>query len=233
MLLRRRDSRVKGRSVHVEAARQGEAVAGPGRFARSVMPRDAVGAVGSEANGGGNQSLMMDHSAAVSPWPLDRHAYPRRLREYLPSTKQALNTAVRQVLAIASDCGCPEENQTDLEIALREALANAMIHGNAFHDAKSIFLRCYGAPGAAMLIIVRDQGEGFAPDDVPDPRGPERMHLHHGRGLFLMRELMDHVEHRKNGREVVLFKSLGSNDDGAPTPDDDGDAHHRPGGSDS
>jgi serine/threonine-protein kinase RsbW len=176
------------------------------------MRRDAPGIATARhaITGEGIFTLMTDHSATsdASPWPLDRHAYPLRLREYLPSTKQALNTAVRRVLRIATSCGCPEENQTDLEIALREALANAIIHGNAFHDAKSIFLRCYGAPGSAMLIIVRDQGEGFAPGEVPDPRGPDRMHLHHGRGLFLMRELMDYVEHRKNGREVILYKTL-------------------------
>jgi len=156
---------------------------------------------------------MVDRPASVSPWPLDRQSYPLRLRAFLPSTKQALNTAVRRVLEIATSCGCAEENQTDLEIALREALANAIIHGNGFEDAKHIFLRCYGAPDAAMLIIVRDQGDGFEPSEVPDPRGADRMHLHHGRGLFLMRELMDFVEYRKNGREVILYKTLDAGTD--------------------
>jgi len=129
------------------------------------------------------------------------------MRAVLPSTKQALNGAVRDVLGLADDCGCLGDNQADLEIALREALANAIIHGNGYHAAKPIYLRCYGAPSTALLIIVRDQGTGFEPEEVPDPRTPDRMHLHHGRGLFLMRELMDFVEHRKNGREVVLYKS--------------------------
>lgn len=142
-----------------------------------------------------------------SPWPLDRHGFTRRVRTVLPSTKQALNSGVEQVLDVAAECGCLGDNQADLEIALREALANAIIHGNGYHESKPIYLRCYGAPRTALLVIVRDQGTGFEPDAVPDPRNPDRMHLHHGRGLFLMRELMDFVEYRKNGREVVLYKT--------------------------
>jgi len=142
------------------------------------------------------------------PWPRERRLYADRLRAVLPSNKQALNRAVRRVLRIAAHCGCADDGQADLEIALREALANAMIHGNAYHDSKSIFLRCYGAPGHGMLIMVRDEGPGFQPESVPDPRGQDRMFLHHGRGLFLMRQLMDYAEHRKNGREVVLYKSI-------------------------
>ena len=55
---------------------------------------------------------------------------------------------------------------------------------------------------------MRDEGQGFEPDDVPDPRGADRMHLHHGRGVFLMRQLMDQCEYRKGGTEVLLYKSL-------------------------
>ena len=150
----------------------------------------------------------MTGPAKTRPWPSDRRLYASRLRTILPSNKQALNEAVHRVLRIAESCGCEGDNQADLEIALREALANAMIHGNAYHDSKNIFLRCYGAPGHGMLIMVRDEGPGFEPESVPDPRGPDRMFLHHGRGLFLMRQLMDYSEHRKNGREVVLYKSV-------------------------
>ena len=58
-----------------------------------------------------------------------------------------------------------------------------------------------------MLILVRDQGNGFDPNKVPDPRDADRMHLHHGRGLFLMRALMDYVEFRRGGCEVLLYKA--------------------------
>jgi serine/threonine-protein kinase RsbW len=151
--------------------------------------------------------LKVTRPEDAPPWPLDRDRLSVRLRRFLPSTKTALNRAVRDVLDLAERCGCVRDNQADLEIALREALANAVIHGNAFDNGKRIFLRCYGRPGNDMLILVRDEGRGFDPEGVPDPRQGHRKHLSHGRGLLLMRELMDYVEYRRSGREVLIYKS--------------------------
>lgn len=94
----------------------------------------------------------------------------------------------------------------EVEIALREALANAVFHGNGGSEEKRVFLRAYGAPKWGLLIAVRDEGPGFEPEEVPDPREGNRLELTHGRGVFLMRELMDEVDYRKAGREVVLYK---------------------------
>jgi serine/threonine-protein kinase RsbW len=119
---------------------------------------------------------------------------------------QAINHAVTAVLKEAKKVGCVGNGQAEMEIALREALANAVIHGNQSVPDKSVLVRCYCDPGVGLLIAIRDQGPGFVPEAVPDPRSAERVELTHGRGIFLMRELMDHVEHRKGGREVVLYK---------------------------
>ncbi|MCP3978001.1 MAG: ATP-binding protein [bacterium] len=140
-----------------------------------------------------------------SPWPIDRRRYSVRFRRMFPSSREGLNDAVSQALSVAARSGCLGDHQADLEICLREALANAVIHGNAYHQAKQIFLRCYAAPAAGLFIMVRDEGDGFDPDKVPDPRDEDRLALDHGRGLLLMRELMDYVEYRKQGREVVLY----------------------------
>jgi len=99
------------------------------------------------------------------------------------------------------------KSRADVEIAVREALANAFIHGNGLCRAKRVLLRCYGGPRSGLLVLVRDQGPGFDPARVPDPRHPGRIELHHGRGLLLMRELMDCVEYRRGGREVLLLKN--------------------------
>lgn len=129
------------------------------------------------------------------------------MRSWLPATKDGLDAVVQGVLRMARTCGCSRSRQTDLAIAAREALANAIIHGNANDPDRKIFVRCYGEPETGILIAIRDQGPGFDPANVPDPRLAERRHLPHGRGLLLMRELADHVEHRKGGREVLLFCS--------------------------
>jgi serine/threonine-protein kinase RsbW len=138
-------------------------------------------------------------------WPLDRSAYTIRRRVCFPSTRQTITDAVKLILEIARRCGCESEQEADLEIALREALANAVIHGNQEDESKGVFVRCYGGPDKT-LILVRDEGAGFEPAEIPDPRGSDRVQLDHGRGLFLMRELMDQVEYRRRGSEVLLFK---------------------------
>ncbi|NIM63585.1 MAG: hypothetical protein GTO30_18655 [Acidobacteria bacterium] len=137
--------------------------------------------------------------------PLDRSTYAIRRRASFPSTRESINDAIETILAVARRCGCSSENEADLEIALREALANAVIHGNEEDESKSVFVRCYGGDDQT-LILVRDEGAGFEPAEIPDPRGSDRVELDHGRGLFLMRALMDEVEFRRDGREVLLFK---------------------------
>jgi serine/threonine-protein kinase RsbW len=119
---------------------------------------------------------------------------------------KAINHAAAEVLRVAKRVGCLGDGKAEMEIALREALANAVIHGNKSAAEKTVLLRCYCDPERGLLIAIRDEGKGFLPDEVPDPRAAERVHLTHGRGIFLMRELMDHVEHRKGGREVLLYK---------------------------
>jgi len=143
-------------------------------------------------------------------WPFVRRDLPYRLRVWIPSTRPAINRAVDAVCRLADRCGCSEDAQANLEIALREALANAISHGNDLRPGRKVFLRCYGGPQVGILIAVRDQGDGFDPRSVPDPREADRKHLAHGRGLLLMRELTDRLQFRRGGREVVLFHSLGS-----------------------
>ena len=138
---------------------------------------------------------------------LDRRKFTLRFRMTFPSTRVAINHAVDQVMQIACECLHCDQGEPDLEISLREALANAVIHGNKSEPDKNVSLRCYGNPDQGVIMAIRDQGSGFDPETVPDPRSSDKIYLHHGRGLFLMRELMDHVEHRKGGREVVIHRT--------------------------
>ncbi len=143
------------------------------------------------------------------PFALDRHTLAFRFRRHLKSTKPGINRTVRDILKNARVNGCLLDHQPELEIALREALANAVFHGNRSDAEKRVLVRAYCDPRRGFVIAVRDEGRGFDPSKVPDPRGEDRIHLTHGRGIFLMRELMDHIEHRKGGREVVLYKKFG------------------------
>lgn len=117
-----------------------------------------------------------------------------------------MKRAVAKVSSLAVKAGCLGDRRTDFEIVLHEVLANAVLHGNGGDPARTIRVRCYGMRGRGLMVAVRDQGRGFDPSTVPDPTHADRLQLHHGRGLFLVRELTDHVEHRKSGREIVFCK---------------------------
>lgn len=142
------------------------------------------------------------------PFDLDRRAFNLRFRMRMPSTTTAIDFAVGQLVRLADECRCfgAAEERADMEIALHEALANAVRHGNGNQPHRDVAVRCYGSLERGLIVAIRDQGDGFDPDGVPDPRRADKILLAHGRGLFLMRKLMDHVLYLKGGREVVLFK---------------------------
>ena len=139
--------------------------------------------------------------------PFDRSRFSLRLRTHLGSNRDAINRAVQETMNQFGSVCSREEVMADLEIVLREGLANAVLHGNRAAVSKSVFLRCYGSRDQGLWIVIRDEGSGFDPDAVPDPRGEDRLLLHHGRGIFLMQQLVDDVEFRKGGTELLLYKA--------------------------
>lgn len=137
---------------------------------------------------------------------VDRASVSLRYRAVLSSTTESINRAVSDVLALVAKTRFLNGAKAEVEIALREALANAVFHGNRGDPERRVHVRVYGDPGCGVVMAVRDEGPGFEPSEVPDPRSEERLHLTHGRGIFLMQALMDRVDYRRGGTEVVLFK---------------------------
>ena len=140
----------------------------------------------------------------------DRRRVTLRWRASFASASDSVPRIVARIVAAARKCGFLGEGRTDFEIALHEAVANAVLHGNKSDPSRSVRVRLYGQPGYGVIVAVRDEGEGFDPDAVPDPRSEGRIHLQHGRGLFLVRQLTDHMEHRKQGREIIFRKCVRS-----------------------
>ncbi len=93
-----------------------------------------------------------------------------------------------------------------VKLALEEALANAVKHGNECDPSKKIIVR-YAVNSEKAVIVVRDEGAGFEPDQVPDPTTPERLPIPSGRGIMLIRAYMDEVQFRDNGCELYLVKN--------------------------
>ena len=120
----------------------------------------------------------------------------------------ALGEAADRVIRIIQTLPCVQEDLDDLRPALFEALANAVIHGNREDLNKTVGI-CGGCDGAQFCIAITDQGDGFDPAALPDPTAGGNIDSAHGRGVFLMRRLVDEVEFNLGGRQVVLRKRLG------------------------
>jgi serine/threonine-protein kinase RsbW len=91
----------------------------------------------------------------------------------------------------------------NIMIAVTEAVNNAIKHGNSNNKSKNVHLSLY-LQDSMIKFIVKDEGEGFNFQDLPDPTAPENLKKPGGRGIFLMKHLSDEVEFRDNGRIVEL-----------------------------
>ena len=126
--------------------------------------------------------------------------------ETIPSTLTAANRMVAKVLRVAERMKCGEEEMNKVELALREALTNAILHGNLRSPRKRVSVRCYCQEDCGMLLTVEDEGSGFDTDKILDPTEGENIYSSHGRGIYLMRKLMDEVRFERSGARVVLKK---------------------------
>ncbi len=126
--------------------------------------------------------------------------------EAIPSTLPAANRMVARVLRVAKRMKCGEEEMNKVELALREALTNAILHGNLRSPRKRVSVHCYCQADCGMLLVVEDEGSGFDPEKVPNPTKGENIYSSRGRGIYLMRKLMDEVRFERSGSRVVLKK---------------------------
>ena len=130
------------------------------------------------------------------------------LERSLPSQVSAISPFVDKLMRLIRKCGCAPESESDVEIALREALANAIIHGNHENPGKHVHVRCRCEPSEITLAI-KDEGSGFDVDRISDPTAPENTGSAHGRGIYLMKALMDEVRFEEGGVRVEMRKSIG------------------------
>ena len=92
-----------------------------------------------------------------------------------------------------------------IHLALEEAILNALKHGNKFDPKKTVDID-YQITDEKCDIAVADEGEGFSPDSLPDPRAEENLYKPCGRGVLLMRSYMDVVEFNEPGNRVHMIK---------------------------
>lgn len=133
----------------------------------------------------------------------------------LPSDIRAIEDAVEYVVRRCSGCEAHARKlRLNFRVGLTEALSNAMLYGNAADPAKCVRVEVL-LSATSITARVIDQGKGFDPCAVPDPTTPENICRSGGRGLFLMRELMDEVHYNDRGNCVTLVLRLESDFGGA------------------
>lgn len=129
-----------------------------------------------------------------------------KLSVTLSAQRSAISPVVQGVMDIVRQMKCATGKEDDIELALTEALANAVVHGAKGDPSKTIECDVACDENQSMLIIVRDPGEGFDPKSVASPMHGENLYSDHGRGIYLINQLMDQVRFLKNGTEIHMLK---------------------------
>ncbi|MGH9317215.1 MAG: ATP-binding protein [Thermoanaerobaculia bacterium] len=124
----------------------------------------------------------------------------------LPAEVRAISPLVEGVMRIVGEMGCAEGHEFEIELALREALANAIEHGSGHDPSKHIECSVACDKARGMLIIVRDPGPGFDPSQLPSPIVGQNVFSAGGRGIYLINQLMDEVRFERGGTEIHMHK---------------------------
>jgi serine/threonine-protein kinase RsbW len=128
----------------------------------------------------------------------------------IPSSQKHLKKAVEFIEAMAQKIGFDEDATADIAISVSEAVNNAILHGNKKDEKKKVTI--LADPGEKQITIrIRDEGAAFCLDDVCNPLAPENLMKCNGRGILILRTLMDEVTFNSapgGGMEVKMTKRL-------------------------
>jgi serine/threonine-protein kinase RsbW len=129
-----------------------------------------------------------------------------QIDSWMPSKIQAISPLVdRLMMLIKGSQSVPREG-FGVELALREALNNAVVHGNQENPEKKVHIRCRCGPGNEVSIVVTDQGRGFDFGKILGEGFTSDAAAERGRGIQLMKAFMDVVQFERGGSEVHMRK---------------------------
>ncbi len=128
--------------------------------------------------------------------------------EFSISSKIAeIDGAVVKAVDFAKSLGFEEDAIFGIDMAVREAVANAVKHGNELNETKAVNITL-GETSEGLEITVRDFGQGFTVEDVPDPTNPENLMKENGRGILFMQNFVDMVEWRNHAEGGMVVKMV-------------------------
>ncbi len=137
-------------------------------------------------------------------------AEPLRAHLVLASRFENIEVAEQALRDLCDEAGCDGDDLYWIITALREALANAVRHGNRSDPGRKVLVD-FNVEDCTVSIRIEDEGEGFDPKAVPDPTDPENLLRPNGRGIFYMQQFMNHVEFGRGptgGTSVLMVKQL-------------------------
>lgn len=123
-----------------------------------------------------------------------------------PGTIAAIEPVVQRIMGTIGQMACAIGKEHAIEVAVYEALANAVRHGCHEDPSCEVQVSVACDPERGLLIVVRDPGPGFDPASLPSPVTAENLMRSHGRGVFLINQLMDEVRFERNGTEIWMHK---------------------------
>jgi serine/threonine-protein kinase RsbW len=124
----------------------------------------------------------------------------------MSADSEAIATIVDSISETLARLQVPEQKRFEVVLAVQEALANAVVHGCGNDPSKEVRCRLQSDPRGQIVIIVTDPGPGFSPDLLSDPKRSDNLYVDHGRGVYLIRQLMDEVQFEGSGNEIRMWK---------------------------
>jgi len=128
-----------------------------------------------------------------------------RLDELIASDSRHIEGAVSKVNHLLEENGCLQD-LGNVQLALQEALMNAILHGNRSDPEKYVRLCVAIEDGGGIIIVVKDTGSGFDPSQLPDPTLGENILRERGRGVFLIQQLMDEVQFKFGEGTALIMR---------------------------
>lgn len=128
---------------------------------------------------------------------------------WMPSAIQAISPLVDRLMRLIELSQCVPGEEPDIELVLREALGNAVMHGNQEDPRKKVHIRCRCGPGNEISIVVTDQGKGFDFGKKVGNGFTSDTASEHGHGIQMMKAYMDDVHFERGGSEVHMRKRAG------------------------
>ncbi|HLY61963.1 MAG TPA: ATP-binding protein [Terriglobia bacterium] len=131
-----------------------------------------------------------------------------KIDEAVPSDPGTIEMRVDRIMALIRQTACCD-GLDQIELALEEALANAIIHGNGGASTKAVRVCVAVREDCEIFIAVKDAGSGFQPDALPDPTAAKNLLAGHGRGIFIMKQLMEEVRFEFDDGTTVYMRKRG------------------------